>query len=344
MSEKCNSVADEDDRVAALQELDILEGPREPALDQIAKLAQLEFEAQHAGIMMIDATRATFVARANIRLKSMPRDEAFCNIAIQRSEPLVIRDMLMDPRFRTHPQVARGLRSYVGIPLETRAGFNIGTLCVFGTEPLDFAQDKITKLQELAKLAMLCIELRRLAVQDHLTGCLNRRGFMAELDRHILHHDRAMADLSLAFMDLDHFKQVNDLFGHPAGDLVLQEVAALAAKSSPGSDLVGRLGGEEFGILMPGVTEASAVAAMDRLRLAIEHIALPEFPALRVTASFGIASLGPAKAEVAGLMAKVDAALYLAKANGRNRIVVAEGQPSRDQSMQPQTRRSGRAA
>lgn len=315
---------DEVKRLAALHELDILVGPREPALDQIVSLAQLELGAEHAGIMMVDAVRATFVARANISLKSVPREEAFCEMAIQSDEPLLIQDMMADPRFQGHPQLARGLRSYAGFPLQTRSGFNIGTLCVYHTEPLDFTAAKIAKLRGLAKLAMYCIELRRLAVQDHLTGCLNRRGFMAELDRHMQRHDLANLDLSLAFVDLDHFKKVNDMFGHPAGDLVLQRVVALAAMAIPDSDLVGRLGGEEFAILMPGVNGLDAVVAMEHLRRAIEQIVLPEYPALRTTASFGIAALGSAKGHAATLMARADAALYIAKADGRNRVVLSQ--------------------
>ena len=242
---------DEAKRLATLYELDILAGPREPALDQIARLARLEFETKHAGITMLDTATAHFVARANIAVKSIPRKEAFCNIVIQRDTPLIIPDTWQDPAYSNNPQVALGIRSYVGIPLRTRSGYNVGSLCVLGTEPLEVTPKKIKTLQGLAKLAMQCIELRRLAIRDHLTGSLNRRGFMTGLDRHLLHHAVHHADFSLALMDLDHFKQINDRFGHPVGDLALQAVAALCEAACEEGDLVGRLGGEEFGIIFP---------------------------------------------------------------------------------------------
>ncbi len=317
---------EEQKRLAALHDLEILSGPREPALDQIAKMAQTEFNAQHAGIMMVDSTTADFVARANIKIKSIPRQQAFCNVAIQRSVPLIIPDTRLDPRFSGFPHVSLGVRSYAGIPLRTRSGYNIGSLCVFGSEPMDFAPEKIRKLQDLAKLAMHCIELRQLAIQDHLTGCLNRRGFMMEFERQLPRLDRDMGALSLAVLDIDHFKQVNDQFGHPVGDLVLQAVVALAAEHVSSTDLYGRLGGEEFGILLPGLDGAAAFAVVERLRHAIELMRLPSEPTLRVTASFGIAEASPAVAQSSALMALADAALYSAKVNGRNRTEMAEGQ------------------
>ncbi|MDB5658248.1 MAG: diguanylate cyclase domain protein [Cypionkella sp.] len=309
-------------RIAALQALDVLGAPREPALDRIVRMVRLEFGAQHAGIMVIDRDRAAFVARDNVTIKSIPRDEALCNTAIQHSEPLIIHDMLTDPRVHGHPQVARGIRSYAGVPLRTRDGYNIGSLCVFDPETLTISPSSISKMQELALLAMDCIELRRLAIQDHLTGALNRRGFMTELDREIRDLPPG-ASLALAVVDLDHFKQINDRFGHPAGDSVLQTIVALATAKSQRSEVIGRLGGEEFGILMPGHDELSAFTWIEDLRRTIEALRLTSFPNLTVTASFGIAESGLTAQTSSAMLAQADAALYRAKSGARNMTVLA---------------------
>lgn len=317
----------EKNRIAALQALDILGAPREPALDRIVHLVRMEFGAQHAGIMMIDRTSAIFAARDNIAQKSIPREEAFCNLAIQTDEPLILPDTAADPRTHDHPQVARGICSYAGIPLKTQSGYNIGSLCVFDTRPLSFPPEKIVKMQELARLAMDCIELRRLAIQDHLTGAMNRRGFMNELDREMRRHDRGEGNLALALMDLDHFKQINDRFGHPAGDQVLRSVVMLAIEDWHQAEAIGRLGGEEFGFLMPGHDETSAFPLIEGLRCAIQAIRLPDMPDLRVSASFGIAEAGPLAARSATLLTRADTALYSAKAGARNRTALARDLP-----------------
>lgn len=315
----------ENERLAALYGMEILSGPPEPALDQIVKMARLELGAQHAGIMIVDRTTATFVASENIKVKVYPRNNTFCNLAIKGNAPLIIRDAVNDPRTKFLPLAASGVRSYVGVPLTTHAGYNIGTLCVFGTEELDITPEKVCKLQELARLAMYCVELRQLATRDHLTGALNRRGFMSELDCALHRLSPDTSDLALVIMDLDHFKTVNDRFGHATGDLVLQAVVLLAKQECNGISVIGRLGGEEFGILLPGLDEAAAFPIIERLRQRIEAIQVPNVPMLRVTASFGIAEADDFMVGASTLMAKADAALYKAKAGSRNMTVVARG-------------------
>lgn len=323
------TMIEEHQRVAALQALDILSAPREPALDRIVHMVRSEFGARHAGIMLIDHSTAVFAARSNISLKSVPRKEAFCNITIQNDAPLIIRDALSDPRIIDQPPAKSGIRSYAGIPLRTRAGYCIGSLCVFDTELLRFPATKIRKMRELALLAMDCIELRRLSVQDHLTGALNRRGFMSELEREMRKQLRKPhRPLTLALMDLDHFKQINDRFGHPAGDQVLQAVAELATELGSPVHLIGRLGGEEFGILMPDHDEDSAFGVIERLRLAIEQFRLPNLPDLRVTASFGLTETDGKAMDISSLMASADSALYHAKAGSRNMTVRARSIPT----------------
>lgn len=172
-------------------------------------------------------------------------------------------------------------------------------------------------------------ELHRLATRDPMTGCLNRRAFLAELDR-VLEGLRANDGvLSCVIMDIDHFKSVNDTHGHGIGDRVIQEAARRLQDSARGTDLVCRWGGEEFVAVVPGLGAADAVAYAERVRQRVESevgSSVREVPGMRVTISLGVQTL-PARqvqsqAQVQAMMDQADQALYQAKRGGRNRVVM----------------------
>ena len=166
-------------------------------------------------------------------------------------------------------------------------------------------------------------DLERLTRLDGLTGLYNRNTFV-ELTR--LELDRAQrqgSSTSILLLDLDHFKRVNDTWGHPAGDAVLKNVAALVTGTIRSTDLAGRLGGEEFIILLPGTSAASARMLAEKVRARLE--ANPtrfESTVIRSTASIGLSGTTPAeKLTFDTLYNDADKALYLAKQRGRNRVV-----------------------
>jgi diguanylate cyclase (GGDEF)-like protein len=132
--------------------------------------------------------------------------------------------------------------------------------------------------------------------------------------------------LSLILVDLDHFKQINDTFGHPSGDLVLKEISAVFQRSVRSYDWVGRYGGEEFLLILPGSNLASARIRAEHLRVAVQvaHI-VSDKAAIKVTASFGVVSGLPTDYE--SLLHAADTALYRAKANGRNCVVAMDVEP-----------------
>ena len=166
--------------------------------------------------------------------------------------------------------------------------------------------------------------LEQLAQTDPLTQILNRRALTeritAEMER-ALRYDSTMA---LLMIDLDHFKRVNDTYGHLVGDDVLRDVAQLLSDTIRGSDIVARYGGEEFLVLLPETDDAGAESFAERIRVAVEQHEFnnaTESPALRLTASVGVAVFPAARIEsVEDLFARADAALYRAKADGRNRV------------------------
>ncbi|EGP07209.1 hypothetical protein CSIRO_3217 [Bradyrhizobiaceae bacterium SG-6C] len=161
---------------------------------------------------------------------------------------------------------------------------------------------------------------------DPLTGLLNRRGFSEATSRMIEREAKAGRPVTVMIFDIDHFKSVNDRFGHATGDEVLQVFANVVVASLRITDLVGRVGGEEFAALLPCAMDEALVAA-ERVREAFEAsgVAIDDVP-LETTVSIGVAG-GPANTELEVLMASADTALYQAKRGGRNRVEAATEQP-----------------
>lgn len=164
-------------------------------------------------------------------------------------------------------------------------------------------------------------DLARLARTDALTGLPNRRALEEELARAAARAVRAGSALSALVLDVDRFKQVNDRHGHAAGDAVLATVAARAAAALRAGDLMARIGGEEFAVVLPGADLARAAEAAERIRSAVSAgpIAAGGL-ALDVTASIGCATLAPGEADGRALLARADAKVYEAKRAGRNRV------------------------
>ena len=164
----------------------------------------------------------------------------------------------------------------------------------------------------------------RAAMFDGLTGIHNRRWLDETLHRLVRRVERGDASLSIALIDIDHFKGINDTYGHEAGDHVLTTVAQVLARNLRPTDLVARFGGEEFVILFPDTDLEHALIAGERVRLAVASEALNsgERRLPGVTISMGIAQLQPGQS-VPELLKGADRAMYAAKDGGRNRVVAA---------------------
>jgi len=181
--------------------------------------------------------------------------------------------------------------------------------------------------KEKSELLRAREQMRHYAEHDDLTGLWNHRIIMERLRQEV---DRSLRDstiISVIIVDLDHFKGVNDTCGHPSGDIVLKEVAAILQGAVRSYDWVGRYGGEEFLLLLPGSGFDGARLRAEQLRLALQAAAINDGKrTIPITASFGVASGFTRDYEV--LIQVADAALYRAKGNGRNCIVAAEIAPS----------------
>lgn len=171
-------------------------------------------------------------------------------------------------------------------------------------------------------------QLEKLATTDGMTGLHNRRHFMKLAEAEWGRFQRHGRPLSLLMLDVDYFKSINDRFGHYVGDQVVAQIAALCREGRRVSDVVARIGGEEFALLLPETTAQAAYAVAERLRRDVElSPLLSNSNGLAVTVSIGVAEAGPDMSGIIGLMKDADRALYEAKGAGRNRVMCAEAIP-----------------
>jgi diguanylate cyclase (GGDEF)-like protein/PAS domain S-box-containing protein len=181
----------------------------------------------------------------------------------------------------------------------------------------------VSAIRDIAHRKQTEAELTRAATTDPLTGLCNRRGFDDEFAKRLAEARGSRREGCVAVFDVDHFKRVNDSYGHDAGDQVLESFASIARRTVRDSDLVGRLGGEEFGIILPGVTLDQAQYICNRLRIAVSQTTLfCGTESIRVTVSAGVARFdGHAKPD--RVLKAADKALYAAKNAGRDRLMIA---------------------
>jgi diguanylate cyclase (GGDEF)-like protein len=165
------------------------------------------------------------------------------------------------------------------------------------------------------------VELHQLATLDPLTGVINRREFERLAQAVLARARRSGLPTALVVIDLDHFKKINDAWGHPAGDAVLGQTAAHLLGHLRRTDVLARYGGEEFLLLLPDSNLADALGVAEKLRASLHALEIPwEGQTLRVSASFGVTTTGAGAEELGPLYERADQALYQAKQGGRNRV------------------------
>jgi diguanylate cyclase (GGDEF)-like protein len=251
-------------------------------------------------------------------------------VSLQRSRPQVV---VADPRARglSPIELAKMLaQSNDGIPL-VLAGSEPATVTVrldamregafdYFELPRDF-ELLLERTQQLVRLRQKIDRLRADADLDHLTGLANRRRFRVALIREVERWRRYGVPCALLLIDIDHLKLINDKFGHPAGDAVIQHVANTLSVVSRDTDTAARLGGEEFALLLAGIDVEKAAAAAERLR---DVIATRRVEGVgQVTVSIGVAGCPLGATSDRALYSASDGALYVAKNGGRNRVAIA---------------------
>jgi len=313
----------EADRLAALERYDVFDTPPEEAFDCLTRIVRRSLGVSMATVTFLDGHRQWFKSRQGLDNSQTPRGPAFCNVPTATGRPLIVEDASRDPRFSANPLVTGDphIRFYAGYPLVTPDGHTIATLCAMDTAPRTLDDDGAALMQDLARLAMGEMNLRLEASTDALTSLLSRRSFRQQTERAIGLAFRHRHDLACVSFDVDHFKAINDERGHPVGDRVLMEIAERNRKLLRSTDLLGRMGGEEFSVILPHTGRVEALEVAEKLRRAIEALPfLDGGTTFNVTASFGVAMLGRAAPDFDTLLSQADQALYAAKHAGRNRV------------------------
>ena len=252
--------------------------------------------------------------------------------AIQSRQPLVISDTFQEPRWVLFDGTA-WIRSYLVVPVCLHDQV-LGLLRLDSDTPGQFSAEDGERLQPLANVAAIALEnarlfgeVQRLAITDGLTGMHTRRHFFELAERELNRARRFQHPVSAIMLDLDHFKQVNDTYGHAVGDQVLRVVAERCGESIRDIDILGRYGGEEFAVILPGTDLPGAQTMAERLRRSVADAPIPTDKGdLTVTISLGVASSAQGQDDdekgVAALLNRADAAMYAAKQAGRNRVAV----------------------
>lgn len=330
--------ADDLSRLAALHRYDALEAGSSEDFTFLTELAAKVCDVPYAFITLVDAERVFVKSFTGLTVDSMPRGQCYCSLAVLGDDATEICDLSKDARTAGMPLTTEApyMRMYSSVPLTTSDGYAIGTLCVMNTRPGCLSTAQREMLGKLARQVMALLELRAnqralkssmdelemLATTDELTGLHNRRSLMNRLKFEVARTRRFRTPLSAVMVDIDHFKNINDEFGHQVGDEVLAAVGRLVRENVRVIDVAGRYGGEELCILLPNTPLEGARKFAETLRSRIEaQVHSAGARTVAVTASLGVGSFNHMDIDDADMLLKqADAALYRAKATGRNRV------------------------
>jgi two-component system cell cycle response regulator len=288
--------------------------------------------ADHASVRLSRGDSLQVGARSGVGrdhpARGFKKGEGILGWVAEHGHGVRVADSQRDPRF--HPSNDRGfvVGSLVSVPIRAR-GTTLGVLSLSAAECNAFTDEDealANLLAQTAAQALITSELERRAVTDAQTQAFNRGYLFPRLNQELERARTRGAPLSLLLIDLDHFKRINDRYGHPVGDQVLCAFADVVRSCVRSTDVLVRRGGEEFVLIMPGTRECFAVAVAERVRMraAAAPLVVQEAMRVDVTISVGVASWdGRESAEA--LDARADGAMYEAKQSGRNRTVRCTG-------------------
>ena len=306
----------ENARLGSLNSLHILDTPPEERFDRLTRIASSLFQVPIALVSLVDRDRQWFKSAVGLEAKETSRDISFCGHTILDRDILIVNDALNDERFADNPLVCDEpkIRFYAGCPLTTTSGHTIGTLCLIDRHPRAFSDLEQIILRDLAAMVEREIELTQMATRDELTGVLNRRGFRTLASQALNLCERKGLPASLIYFDVDKFKQINDTHGHAAGDNVLSLVAETMIKASREYDLISRIGGDEFVILLMDTKKTAAQLILERFDMLLKQRVETSRVPYQVTLSCGIVEFDPVEHKsIEALLTAADAQMYSQK-------------------------------
>ncbi len=325
-------------RIANLDGLDIIYSPAEERFDRITRLARNIFNVPIALISLITQKCQWFKSAQGLTAAETPREISFCGHAILSEDTLVVMDTLLNPDFADNPLVTNDphIRFYAGHPI-AYDGTHLGTLCIIDRVPRKLLPRDLETLRSLTgwvenELKVTALsqaqrqlvserdEARRSALIDPLTKVWNRKGMDELLVSELSHAARQKQQVVLMLLDVDHYKAVNDNYGHVVGDIALQEVAQRIRSSVRPYDVIARYGGDEFLVFAPDCAENRGIMLAERILARVNSEPLKEGEiefTLSLSIGFSIAKASQ-DLKVKKMIELADAALYEAKDAGRN--------------------------
>jgi diguanylate cyclase (GGDEF)-like protein len=338
--------------MAEVERYEVLDTAPERSYDDLLAIAAAICNTPMGSVTLVAGDRQWFKSRLGLAAEETARDIAFCGHAILNPEDmLIVPDTLLDERFHDNPFVTGEpkIRFYAGAPLVMN-GQATGTFCVMDNKPRELTPFQKQAMVSLSRQAAALLELRaalrdlrhhisernwyeqkleayqelleeqnaeltELSKTDALTGLPNRRAFNVALGAAIGVAFTQNKALCVALLDVDHFKLVNDVHGHPAGDTVLAAIARALQAQAGGRGFVARAGGEEFVVILHDANLRDAEVQCEFMRQAVAD--MPQ--GLPVTISIGVTQYRPGD-NVSTMYGRADEALYAAKRNGRNRV------------------------
>lgn len=260
-------------RLAKLRTLNVLDTDAEERFDRVTRLTRRIFSAPICLVTLVDAERQWFKSRQGLSATETSRDISFCGHAINHDGVFIVNDALKDPRFHDNPLVVRDpfIRFYAGYPLTMSDGCRVGTLCIIDTKPRQLTGEEIEILTDLGKMVEAELLLIVQNTLDPLTAISNRRGFELLAHQALASCRRTKMAAAVVFFDLDFFKEINDSFGHRKGDELLCDFANILMVAFRESDVIARMGGDEFVVLLSFVHKDMVNHAIERFKLLLEQ-------------------------------------------------------------------------
>ncbi len=315
---------DEEVRLESLRALKILDTTPEERYDRLTRLAKRLFGVPIALVSLVDADRQWFKSSIGLDAKEGPRETSFCGHAILGDDVFEVQDALLDERFNDNPAVINSpnVRFYAGYPLKVPNGSKIGTLCIADQHPRHLAEDDKVLLRDLARMVESEIAAVQLATMDELTQLSNRRGFEF-LAQHALNLCKRLdKPATLLFFDLNDFKRINDEHGHANGDLTLQNFGSILNHAFRNSDVIARMGGDEFVVLLTNTKLDLAKKVLSRLESMIADHNLLNNNGRDISYSIGIVEYDSARHEnITALIKDADKQMYTQKYVYKNKVV-----------------------
>ena len=264
--------ANEQARLNILHSLNIADSAPQERFDRITRLARRLFDVPIALVSLLDAEQHQVKSAAELEPdENAAQGMSFSAHTLLQDDALIVPDTTLDERFRDNPMVTDVpfIRFYAGCPLMQADGSKLGTLCLFDRRPRNFEEHDLALLRDLGRTAAQEIAALRRSTVDELTGLSNRRGFEA-LAQHALNLSRRLERPACLFcFDLDHFKRINDRYGRTEGDRALVAFGKLLLEQFRESDVVGRIGDDNFAVLLTNTITADTASTLARFKQSV---------------------------------------------------------------------------